>query len=357
MVSLIEKIVSRLQSNWTKNEGAMNNIVISSRIRIARNIADFKMPIIQDEHAGALVLEKVKKAAEKHGLPIGELMFQVMSEISLMDRQVLLEKHLVSPEHIDGRKNRGLLINENESVSIMINEEDHLRIQVLFPGLQLKEAWDLVNSVDNFLEEGLDYAYSEKLGYLTACPTNVGTGLRASVMLHLPALTMTKQASRIFKTLGQLGLVVRGLYGEGSESAGYIYQVSNQVTLGQKETDIIQNLTNVIYQIIEKEKETRKLLLENSRIQLEDKVGRAYGILCNAAILSSKEALNLLSDVRLGVELDLLDIDLSSDIFAEMIILTQPGYIQKQAKRSMEAIERDIARARLFKESLMTRRK
>jgi protein arginine kinase len=354
---VIEKIVSSPASGWTGGEGPHGDIVISSRIRLARNLDKLPMPPFQNETSSYAVLERVKKAAESLELEGWDrLHFYRMDELPSLQKQILLEKHLISREHAENRPNKGLLVSENESVSIMINEEDHIRIQVILTGLQLEEAWEKADKVDDLLESRLEYAFDEERGYLTCCPTNAGTGLRASVMVHLPALTATRQASRIFSALGQLGLVVRGLYGEGTEATGYIFQVSNQITLGQKESEIIQNLASVTRQIIEKEEETRKILLKETPLQVEDRVGRAYGILTNAATLSSQEALNLLSDIRLGVSLGLLKINLGIRELNELMVSSQPGFLQSFTGKDMEAAERDAARAKLFKEKLNKKR-
>lgn len=350
---MINNIVSTAQSNWTKEEGPYHHIVISSRIRLARNIAKLPMPVFQKETEGQFVLDKLKKITKSKELQDeNALYYYQLKDIEGQNRRILLEKHLISPEHCNENPKRALLINKDESISIMVNEEDHLRIQVLYPGLQLNKAWEKADNIDNVLENHLEYAYDAEKGFLTACPTNVGTGMRASVMIHLPALTMTKQASRIFNALGQLGLVVRGLYGEGTEAIGNIYQISNQITLGQKETEIIQNLTAVTSQIIEKEEELRRVLVKEKRIQLQDRVGRAYGILKNAAIMDSKEALNLLSDFRLGIDLNLLHTDLKGHQLTELMVMIQPGFLQKYKGRPMQSMERDAVRAELIKENL-----
>lgn len=349
---MIEKIVSRPQSNWTRDGGPFQHIVISSRIRLARNLDKMTMPAFQNESEGNAVLERIVLAAKHHDVIEQGFHFYRLNELPPLEKQILLEKHLISPEHTDNNGNRGLLINSDESVSIMINEEDHLRIQVLFPGLQLDKAWEAADRIDDMLENKLNYAYNERRGYLTACPTNVGTGLRASVMVHLPALAMTKQASRIFSTLGQLGLAVRGLYGEGSEASGNLFQISNQITLGQKESEIVQNLTTVTRQIVEKEEEIRQIFLKETPLETKDRVGRALGILRHACILSSHEALNYLSDLRLGLDLGMLRISLNKQQLTELMILAQPAFLQKNAGKAMESAERDAARAMLFREKL-----
>ena len=346
---MIKKVITRAQSNWTKAEGPHHHIVISSRIRLARNLMKLGMPVFQKESDGFSVLQKVKNAVETISCEGKEkLYFYQLQEIPHLERQILLEKHLISPEHCEEGVNKGLIISEDEVISIMINEEDHLRMQAFFPGLQLDKAWELANQLDDALENELEFAFDSKKGYLTACPTNVGTGLRASVMLHLPALSLTKQVGRVLSSLGQLGFTARGLYGEGTEATGNLYQLSNQITLGQTEMDIIQNLTTLALQIVEKEESTRNWLLKENPLRIKDRVGRAYGILQNAAILTSQEALNYLSDVRMGVDMGLLKGLLEQDNLSELMVLAQPAFIQKYMGKIMDAQERDEVRARLF---------
>jgi len=346
---MIKKVITRAQSNWTKAEGPHHHIVISSRIRLARNLKKIAMPVFQKESDGFSVLEKVKKAVEIISRKGKEKLYVYqLQEIPPLERQILLEKHLISPEHCEEGLNKGLIINENEAISIMINEEDHLRMQVFFPGLQLEKAWELANQLDDALENELEFAFNSKMGYLTACPTNVGTGLRASVMLHLPALSLTQQVGRVLSSLGQVGFTARGLYGEGTEAIGNLYQISNQITLGQTEMDIIQNLATLALQIVEKEENARSWLLKESPLRIKDRVGRAYGIMQNAAILTSQEALNYLSDVRMGVDLGLLKEEFPQDNLSELMVLAQPAFIQKYMGKVMDAQERDAVRAQLF---------
>lgn len=349
---MLDKIVSKPGSNWTKGEGLHNDIVISSRIRLARNICKLPMPFLQNESSSFTVLEKVRLAYEELNLKEQGYNFINMSDVPSLARQILTEKHLISPEFAATKTNQGLIISNDESVSIMINEEDHLRIQVLTNGLQLDKAWAIADGIDDLLESRLDFAFSEKNGYLTACPTNVGTGLRASVMIHLPALVLAKQAKRFFSTLTQLGLTVRGLYGEGTEATGNFYQISNRTTLGQKESEIIQNLTSVVLQITEEEEEIRQSLSKKAELQLSDRVGRALGILKHASILSSRESLNLLSDVRLGQDLGILNTGLNNQELTELIIETQPAFLQQYRGQNLDAVERDATRAKLLKEKL-----
>ena len=233
----------------------------------------------------------------------------------------------------------------------MVNEEDHLRMQVLLPGLDLEEGWKLIDELDDRLEERLDFAFSQEHGYLTACPTNVGTGIRASVMVHLPALSMVNQVQQLFKGVTQVGLAVRGLYGEGTEASGHIYQLSNQVTLGRTEQEIIENINSVTKQIIQQEQQAREVLSSNAKAQIEDRVYRAYGILTQARLLSTQEAMNLLSDLRLGIGLGLLS-EVSLTKLNQLTVLAQPQAVQGIMKQQLPAQQRDYYRAALLRENL-----
>jgi protein arginine kinase len=233
----------------------------------------------------------------------------------------------------------------------MVNEEDHLRIQCLFPGFQLNEALTLANGIDDWIEQKFDYAFDEQRGFLTSCPTNVGTGLRASVMVHLPALMMTQRMNRIAPAINQFGLAVRGIYGEGSEALGNVFQISNQITLGKSEEDIVEDLRGVVMQLIQQEMAARRDLLKLSKIQLEDRVFRSLGILANSRIIQSKEAAKCLSDVRLGIDLGLIE-GISRNILNELMVLTQPGFLQHYFKEALTPDERDIRRASLIRERI-----
>ena len=257
---------------------------------------------------------------------IGKLEMLEMDQLQPLEKQVLVEKHLISPQLIEETRQGACLLSENEEISIMINEEDHMRIQCLMSGLQLKEALQLANVVDDWMEEEIEYAYDEERGYLTSCPTNVGTGLRASVMMHLPGLVLTQQINQIIPAINQLGLVVRGMYGEGSQALGNIFQISNQITLGKSEKDIVEDLIGVVQQIIAQERAAREALGKTSHIQLEDRVFRSYGVLSNARIIESKEAATCISDVRLGIDLGFIE-NISKSILNELMILTQPGFL------------------------------
>jgi protein arginine kinase len=339
-------------SKWMEGSGPHADIVISSRIRLARNLAELPFPHMSEE-AQQQAVEAVNKAmleSQKESV-LSQLRLIRLGELGTMDRQILVEKHMISPQHAQPGGYKAVLLNQDETLSIMINEEDHLRIQCLLPALQLYEAWRLTDELDNALEQHLSYAFNETVGYLTACPTNVGTGMRASVMVHLPAMVMTKQAGRVLTALSQVGLAVRGLYGEGTEAIGNIFQISNQITLGQTEEEIIHNLSAVAKQIIDQERGAREILLRESKLQLEDRVCRAYGILSSARIISSQEALALMSEARLGIDLKLIK-GVDARIFNELLLTIQPAYLQKAAGAQLDAGDRDIKRAALIRHSL-----
>jgi len=347
-----------LHSNFVKwmavDEGPQSDIVISSRIRLARNIHLIPFPHLLDIDSGKRCMERIKSAWQNaSSTEVKGMDLLTFDQLTSLDRQILVEKHLISPEHAkSGVPFKGLLVNSDGSLAVMINEEDHLRIQCFLPGLQLEECYRLAQMVDDEFEKQLDFAFDERRGYLTSCPTNVGTGMRASVMLHLPAITMAGQASYIFQNIGHLGMTVRGLYGEGTEFIGGLYQLSNQITLGQTEEDIINNLNTITSQILEQERILRVKLSQEMKYRLEDRIHRSYGVLTNAVVLTSKEAMNLLSDVRLGVDMQIIK---GINLFAlnELIVAIRAAHLQKKAGQEMDAFHRDIKRAEVIKEKLL----
>ncbi|WP_025028133.1 protein arginine kinase [Caldalkalibacillus mannanilyticus] len=350
----LEKFIKNALSDWMRGDGPESDIVISSRIRLARNLNSIPFPLIATEEQLEQVTESVGGITNQSEpqKELGSLTLLTMSQLKALEKRVLVEKHLISPNLADESKAGAVILSENESVSIMLNEEDHIRIQCLFPGFQLEGAWNQANSLDDWFESHLDFAFDEKYGFLTSCPTNVGTGLRASVMMHLPALVMGQHMNRILPAINQLGLVVRGIYGEGSDALGNIFQISNQITLGRSETEIIEDLANVTKQLIEQERQARKSILESSRLRLEDRIYRSYGILSNARVIESKEATQRLSDVRLGIDLGLIK-GTSSTILNELIVLTQPGFLQQYAGETLSPEQRDERRAKLIRERLL----
>jgi len=333
-----------------KREGPHDRIVMSSRVRLARNLKDFPFPGWAKKADRVKALEAIRLAVES--LPqMSGAFSESMDNLSAMDKQILVERHLISREHAAKGVGSGLVLNKEESLCVMINEEDHLRMQALRPGLQLRSAWLAIDQVDTVLEKRLDYAFSNDLGYLTACPTNIGTGIRVSAMLHLPALVLSEQINQIIQAVNKLGLAVRGLYGEGTEALGNVFQVSNQMTLGEAETDIVERLNKVLTQLIEHEENARGSLLEKKPKMVFNHVGRAYGILANAHSISSKETMNLLSLMRLGIDLGMLP-GVERSLVDELFILTQPAHLQQQLSEKLSAEERDLLRADMLRERL-----
>ncbi|MBS4175741.1 protein arginine kinase [Bacillus sp. FJAT-49736] len=347
----VEKFFSKAVSSWMSQDGPDSDIVLSSRIRLARNFKEHFFPTINSPEQAKNIITEVTQVFNIIKKDQSHIDLLRMDDLQPLQKRVLVEKHLISPNLADDSSHGAVILTDDEDVSIMINEEDHLRIQCLFPGLQLKAALEKANIIDDLIEEHIHYAYNEKFGYLTSCPTNVGTGLRASVMVHLPGLVLTQQINRIIPAINQLGLVVRGIYGEGSEALGNIFQISNQMTLGKTEEDIVADLTSVVHQIIAQERSAREALMKTSNIQLEDRVYRSYGVLANSRIIESKEAAQCLSDVRLGIDTGFIK-NVSKSILNELMILTQPGFLQQYAGGPLRPHERDIRRASLIRERL-----
>lgn len=346
------KFTEQPLSEWMSRDGNESNIVISSRVRIARNLHGHPFPMLATDQQLENILSSLQEVLSDSRVEMyGKLHPLHLDELDELDKRVLVEKHLISPNLAEDAKNGAVFISEDESLSIMVNEEDHLRIQCLFPGFQIQEAWERATTIDDVFEDHVNYAFDDHRGFLTSCPTNVGTGLRASVMMHLPALVITGQINRILSAVSQVGLTVRGIYGEGSEAMGNLFQISNQITLGQSEDEIIENLYGVALQIIEHEKAARQSLLDESPLRMTDRVMRSYGILSHAAIIESKEAAQRLSDVRLGVDLGLID-HLSPKVLNELNVMTQPGFLQKLYHEHMSPSERDMYRAKLIREKV-----
>src|SRR3954468_14016189 len=333
-----------------RREGPHNKIVLSSRVRLARNLRGMAFPGWAKKAERVKALEQIRPAIES--LPqMSEAFSESMDNLTVMDKNILVERHLISREHAAKSAGSGLVLNREESLCVMINEEDHLRMQALRPGLQLKQAWAAIDQFDSQLEKKVEYAFDPSLGYLTACPTNLGTGIRVSAMLHLPGLVLSEQINQIISAVNKLGLAVRGLYGEGTEALGNVFQVSNQMTLGEAEPDIVERLNKVLAQIIEHEENARGSLLEKKPKVVFNHIGRAYGILANAHSISSKETMNLLSLMRLGVDLSLFP-DVDRGLADELFILTQPAHLQKRHSEKLSAEERDLLRADMVRERL-----
>jgi protein arginine kinase len=342
--------VSSANSRWMNSDGPDADIVISSRVRVARNLAGTPFPHLLDQQKSMEVINEVKAAVENKEASdlIGSLELSLLNELSPLERQILVDKHLISPDLLNNFQFKAVAISDDEAVSVMINEEDHLRIQCILSGLRLQEAWAIVNNVDDGLEKTLDYAFSEKLGYLTSCPTNTGTGLRASVMLHLIGLKITNQLGGVFNAISKLGLTVRGLYGEGTEAIGDLFQISNQITLGQSEEEIINNLVSMTRQILTQEQSSRQALYRERREVIEDRVYRAYGILKHARILTLEEAMRKLSDLRLGIELKVI-LGVQDKLLNELMVKIRPAFLTKTAGRELSRNKMDAARADLIR--------
>lgn len=346
----IEHFLQHSTSRWMEQHGDASDIVMTTRVRLARNLNGIRFPVsFSEEEANKIqeLLMNTLLSVQKHT----NFSYFPMKDLSVLERQVLVEKHLISPYLAKSEQTAAVFLSADESVSIMVNEEDHIRIQCLAPGLQLSETYNRACQIDDLLGGKLSYAYDEQFGYLTSCPTNVGTGLRASIMMHLPALTMSKQMNVLIQMMTRLGMVVRGIYGEGSENLGNIYQISNQTTLGKSEKEILDELQKVVEQIIEKERASRRKLLERAYVAIDDKVNRALGTLLYARILTSEEAATCLSNVRLGVDLGLIH-NISQNCLNECLVYIQPGFIQQYAGTPLDAQERDIFRAKYVQEKL-----
>jgi len=339
-------------SEWLKGTGPQSEIVLSSRIRLARNLDHTPFSHWADKKQEEEVLEKVKKAFLTSPHLKGAL-FLKLGDLSSTDKQFLIERHLISREHAVHVDHKAVCMTLNEMISIMVNEEDHLRIQVLQSGFNLMEVWRVADAVDDSLSKHLTYAFSTNWGYLTCCPTNTGTGMRASVMLHLPALVMTKQINKVIQMITKLHLTARGFYGEGTQASGNLFQISNQVTLGHTEIEIIDNIERIIRQVIEYEQNARKSLMTQEKAELQDKIFRAYGTLKNAHIITSNETIDLISMVRLGVDMGLIK-DLSRELLNELFILTQPAHLQKLEGKTLSASQRDLKRATILRSKLST---
>ncbi|MBV8231301.1 MAG: protein arginine kinase [Planctomycetaceae bacterium] len=340
--------LTRTSGEWLRGTGPESDIVMCSRIRLARNLADFPFSNRASRGEKAEIEANFKSSMNAGGL---DLTYLDVNSLSNLDRQFLVERQLISRELAASEGPRGVAIGSQENTSIMVNEEDHLRVQVMLSGLSLSDVWDRINRLDDQLEEHLAYAYSPQLGYLTACPTNVGTGIRVGVMLHLPALVQTKQIDKVFRALQKINLAVRGLYGEGTQAFGDFYQISNQQTLGKSEQELIRILTDVVPQVIQYERTARQVLMNERRQHLHDQVSRAYGVLKTAHTISSEETMHLLSSVRMGINLGLID-DLAISTVNELFIQTQPAYLQKLQGTELGVEERNVARASYLRSRL-----
>jgi len=350
MLKMEIKDLSDNTGEWLRGTGKESDIVISSRVRLARNIAGFpflsRANLKQRREIESLLRKTIieRKIAQ-------DVSYVNLNQATAIDKLFLVERHLISKEHAEGEGERGVAFGKSETVSLMINEEDHLRIQVIRSGFELKKTWDTIDEIDNILGESLNFAFSSRFGYLTACPTNVGTGMRVSVMLHLPALGMTKHIEKVFNAVGKLGLVVRGLYGEGTKVSGDLYQISNQFALGKSEKEILSIIESVIPRITSYERMARKALVMESKDQLEDRIWRSYGMLKAARMITSEEILQLLSQVRMGVNIGLID-DIEMQTLNELFVLTLPAHLQKLEGCELDSAQRNVIRASYVRKRL-----
>lgn len=338
------------RSNAHLTMSMASGTVVSSRIRLARNLKDAAFPGWAGEEEREQVWQNLKEILT-HLETMTPALAVPMDGLDSLDKQVLWERHLISKEQAEKGRGSGLVVREDQEVAVMVNEEDHLRLQAMRTGLNLWDAWECIDAVDTEIEQGTRYAFSANLGYLTACPTNVGTGIRASVMLHLPALVLMDEVNPIIKGMSKIGLAVRGLWGEGTEATGNLFQISNQITLGETEQNIIRNLEQIVLEIVEHEKNAISRVMEKKEAVVRDHVGRAFGILSHAHILTSKEALDLLSALSLGAQVGILN-RIDTRVIDELLLLTQPGHLQKIMDTPLNPIERDRARADLVRERL-----
>jgi protein arginine kinase len=333
-----------------QQHGPNDRIVMSSRVRLARNLRDAAFPGWAKKPERVKILETILPAVS--ALPeMADSFAEAMDNLTALDKQILVERHLISREHAAKNVGSGIVLNREESFCVMINEEDHLRMQALRPGFQIREAWNAIDRLDSALEKKLNFAFDNELGYLTACPTNLGTGIRVSAMLHLPGLVLAEQINPIIQSVNKLGLAVRGLYGEGTEALGNVFQVSNQMTLGESETVIVERLEKVLAQIIEHEENARQTLLEKKKKVVFNHIGRAYGILANSHLISSKETMNQLSFLRLGIDIGSFP-GTKRALVDELFLTTQPAHLQKQLSDKLSAEERDLIRADMVRERL-----
>jgi protein arginine kinase len=337
-------------ADWMKGSGLHSGIVMTSRVRLARNLRGYPFPGWSQERQRIEMMNQVRPVIA--GLPVMQGGYvEDYASFSKIRKQVLVERHLISREHAARSNGCAVVIDEPQQLSIMINEEDHFRMQGIRPGLNLRLAYQSVNAVDSAIQQVLPYAYDEHLGYLTACPTNLGTGMRASVMLHLPGIVLAEQAQQVMRAVSKIGLAVRGLYGEGTEALGHLFQISNQHTLGEAEDQIISQIEEVIAGVLKAESNARMRLLEDQTTLLQDQIGRAFATLRYAHILNSKEALNFLSMVRLGADLDLIP-GCDRSVLDLLLLEIQPAHLQMRAQRELSAEERDALRAEITRHRL-----
>lgn len=325
------------------------DIVITSRVRLARNLKNYRFPVKMNQVEAEKVVEEVSSAINRINL---NYKLTYMKDLSDIQKSALIENHIISPALAE-KEAAAFLLSPDKKVSVMLNEEDHIRIQTLAEGMSLKECWDLSNKIDDVIEESVDYAFDKELGYVTSCPTNIGTGMRASVMIHLPALSITNQIEKLLYGVSQIGVAVRGAYGEGTKSLGHLYQISNQGTLGASEETLIDRITQIVNQIVEKEVKTREHLKKNNFEDLEDEFYRAYGLLTNARKITTEEAMKLISLIKLGSDMKMINVAENKDLY-ELMTKIQPSSVLSIVGKELLPKERDNKRAEIIRNELLS---
>ncbi|MDD4954418.1 MAG: protein arginine kinase [Candidatus Omnitrophica bacterium] len=338
------------KDTWLSGKGPFSEIIFSSRVRLARNFSDYPFPARASSAQKEKILKTMEEARARIDL-LKEAVFFRMEDIDDIDRQFLLERHLISQEHMHTTKGKGLILSLDEKVALMINEEDHLRMQAMASGFDLNRAYETINAIDDSIAKLVDFSFMSNLGYLTSCPTNVGTALRASCMLHLPALTFTKRINKVLELLAKISFATRGFFGEGTQALGDFFQISNQISLGLSEMEVIDNLAGVVNQVKEQEIDARAVLIKKHKLELEDNVWRSYGVLRSCRLVSSKEALSHLSILSLGLDLGIID-KISRELLNNLFLMIQPAHLQKVEARVLKEGERDFIRAQILRERL-----
>ncbi len=337
---------------WYKDAGQNNDVVISSRVRLARNLKNYPFSVKLTEKQAAELVEKVKAATEVIENQATMKFYGCSADVlGDTEKAAMVERHIISPLLVAKEQSTGLILSEDESISIMINEEDHLRIQSITGGMNIGKAFHEANKIDDITGEIFDYAFHEKYGYLTSCPTNVGTGLRASYMVFLPALTIAGKIIKLAEELGQYGIALRGTYGEASKSVGSLFQISNQKTLGSTEKEIMEALDRIVEQVMKQERRQREYILTNNYDEFEDKVHRSYGVLKYAKQISSGDAMTLLAQLKLGMDMNLIHLGDSYNIH-ELMMEIQPGNLQCQLDKNVGSMQRDKFRADYIRKKL-----
>jgi len=339
------------EAGWLRDQENEPGIVLSSRVRIARNLAEHLFPNRAELQERNVVRDEIRKAASAVNY-FGDAAFFDMEVLTQLDKTALLERRLISSDLMDQKNGAGVLVGKNQSLDLMINEEDHIRMQSLLPGLDLIEAFRIVDQVDDQLQQKVEMAYSQEWGFLTCCPSNLGTGLRASLLIHLPALIRAKRVEPTIKDLESRGMLIRGFYGEGTEAVGDLFQISNRATLGRSELEIIESVEKIGRSLMEQELETRQYILKHAKKLTEDNVWRAYGVLSNARVLSTSEFLQLSSSLRLGFSLGIINSPTIKTL-NRLLVLTQPAHLQIQLDTEMSPQERDWERAKMVRENII----